>query len=139
MSCYQSCIVNATADDVWATLRDFHDLEWAKEVLPTIEKVGSQGPHEVGAGRLLNGTFKETLLALDDEGKTLRYSIDNAPGTPVDDAIDYVGTVRVHPVTSDGTSFVEWSSTWTNSEGGVADFCNPIYQALLGALQSRFG
>jgi hypothetical protein len=38
-----------------------------------------------------------------------------------------------------GTTFVEWSSSWSESEGGVAEFCNPIYQGLLAALQKRFG
>jgi len=138
MGCYHSCTVSAPADDVWATLRDFHDFSWAKSVLETCEKVGDPGPHEIGAGRLLNGTFRETLLELDDERKTLRYSIDDAPGTPVANATDYVGTIRIHPVTSDNTTFVEWSSQWSKSEGGVAEFCNPIYQALLTALQKRF-
>ena len=139
MGCFNSCIVNAPADEVWATLRTFHDLEWAKEVLETCEAIGGKGPHEVGAGRLLNGVFTETLLELDDDGRTVRYSIDDAPGTPVARATDYVGTVRVRPVTSDGTTFVEWSSSWSESEGGVAEFCDPIYQGLLTALQKRFG
>ena len=106
MGCYHSCIVTASADDVWATLRNFHDLGWAKEVLETCEKIGDAGPHEVGAQRLLNSTFKETLLELDDEAKTMRYSIDDAPGTPVAGATDYVGTVRISPVTSDGTTHI---------------------------------
>jgi len=139
MGCYNSCIVNAPADEVWATLRNFHDLAWAKDVLETCEAVGSAGPHEAGAGRLLNGVFKETLRELDDAGATLRYSIDNAPGTPVESTTDYVGTVRARPVTSDGTTFVEWSSSWSAGEGGVAEFCDPIYQGLLAALQRQFG
>ena len=138
MGCYQSCIVNASPDDVWATLRNFHDFSWAKDVLEVCEPVGNAGPHEVGAQRLLNSTFKETLRALDDDAKTLRYSIDEAPGTPVASATDYVGSVRLLPVTSDGTTFVEWSSGWSDSEGGVTEFCDPIYQALLAALQRRF-
>ena len=139
MGCYNSCVVNAPTDEVWATLRNFHDLQWAKEVLETCEAVGPAGPHEAGAQRLLNGVFKETLLELDDEGKTVRYSIDDAPGTPVAGASDYVGTIRARPVTSDSTTFVEWSSRWSKSEGGVAEFCDPIYQGLLAALQKRFG
>jgi len=139
MSCYHSCTVNATAGDVWATLRDFHELGWARDVLETCEPIGDAGPHEVGAQRLLNGTFKERLLELDDEQKTLRYSIDDAPGTPVASATDYVGRVQVRPITSDGKAFVEWSSSWSGSEGGVAEFCSPIYQALLAELQEHFG
>ena len=139
MGCYNSCVVNASADEVWATLRNFHDLAWAKDVLATCEPVGGAGPHEVGAGRLLNGVFKETLRQLDDDGRTVRYSIDDAPGTPVESAIEYVATVRACPITSDGTTFVEWSSRWADSEGGVAEFCDPIYQGLLAALQKHFG
>ena len=138
MSCHHSCTVSATADDVWATLRDFHELGWAKEVLETCERVGDAGPHEAGAQRLLNGTFRETLRELDDGNRTLRYSIDDAPGTPVASTTNYVGLVQVRPVTSDDTSFVEWSSSWSGGEGGVAEFCDPIYAALLGALQKHF-
>ncbi len=139
MGCYNSCTVSAPVDDVWATLRNFHDLGWARDVLETCEPIGPKGPHEIGARRLLNGVFKETLLELDDDGRTVRYSIDDAPGTPVAGATDYVGTVGLRPVTSEGTTFVEWSSSWSKSEGGVAEFCNPIYQGLLAALQKRFG
>jgi carbon monoxide dehydrogenase subunit G len=139
MSCQHSCIVNAPADSVWATLRNFHDMDWAKAVLPTCEKVGDTGAHEVGAMRLLNGVFTETLRGLDDANKTLRYSIDSAPGTPVDAATDFLGTVQVRPGDTDGTAVVNWSAQWSSSEGGVAEFCDPVYAALLGELQKRFG
>jgi hypothetical protein len=42
------------------------------------------------------------------------------------------------PVTADNTAFVLWTSTWQSSGGGVAEFCNPIYQALLADLKSTF-
>ncbi len=48
----------------------------------------------------------------------------------------YLGTVQVFEVTADGTSFVLWTSSWESSEGGVADSCNPMYQALLGDMKA---
>ena len=39
---------------------------------------------------------------------------------------------------SDGDkSFVEWSSTWETSDGGVKEFCDPVYQAALGAMAAN--
>ena len=35
-------------------------------------------------------------------------------------------------------TFVIWTSDWENSGGGVAEFVNPIYQALLGDLKASF-
>ena len=37
------------------------------------------------------------------------------------------------------TSFVVWASEWESAkEDGVADFCNPIYHAILQDLKSHF-
>lgn len=41
----------------------------------------------------------------------------------------------VRPITSDGTSFVEWSSTWDINDGPVREFCDPIYQSFLADLK----
>ena len=41
-------------------------------------------------------------------------------------------------MTADDTTFVLWTSDWEHSGGGVAEFCNPIYQALLGDLKASF-
>ena len=50
----------------------------------------------------------------------------------------YVGTVRVLSITDANRAFVEWSLTWTDSHGGVAEFCDPIYRALLDRLKVHF-
>ena len=48
------------------------------------------------------------------------------------------GEVRVFPVTDEGKTFVLWTSDREGSADGVADFCSPIYQALLGDLKATF-
>ncbi len=50
----------------------------------------------------------------------------------------YVGKIQVFPKTDEGSAFVLWTSSWESSEGGVAEFCNPVYQGLLGDLKAHF-
>lgn len=138
-STYQSTVVEAPAEEVWGVLRDFHDLSWAVDVVESCEALGPLAAHEVGARRRLNGVFEETLRELSDLDRRLRYSIDEGP-SPVSssDVREYVGTVRVRPVTDSGASFVEWSSRWYGNEEEAAEFCHGIYVALLQALERHF-
>lgn len=138
--CYNSTVINADCESVWNTLRDFHQLDWAAGVVNKVEVVGSAGGTDVGARRVLNDAFHETLMTLDDQARTLSYSIDDGPGPVASDAVDnYVGTVRVTPVTDSDQTFVEWSSSYDSpNDTAVGELCNPIYRALLGALGKHF-
>ena len=139
MGCYNSTVVSAPAEEVWQAFRDFHDLSWAAGVVTSVEAVGSISGDSVGAKRVLNGAFHETLIALDDESRTLEYSIDDGPEAVSKDNVQgYVGKVRVLPVTADGSTFVEWTSSWASDGGGVAEFCDPIYRAFLNDLKQHF-
>ena len=139
MGCYNSTVVSAPAEKVWQAFRNFHDLSWAAGVINSVEAVGSISGNSVGAKRILNGAFHETLIAVDDDSRTLEYSIDDGPDAVSKDNVQgYVGKVRVLPVTDDGSTFVEWTSRWTSSGGGVIEFCDPIYRALLDDLKQHF-
>ncbi|MEE9285420.1 MAG: SRPBCC family protein [Dehalococcoidia bacterium] len=136
---YQSIVVNGPVDKVWAALRDFHDMSWAPNVIKKVTVVGDKKGDQVGARRLLNDVFHETLLDVSDADRTVRYSIDDGP-SPIskDDVKGYVGMVRVSPVTEGGATFVEWSSSW-EAKGNVAEeFCHGIYVALLNDLKKTF-
>jgi Polyketide cyclase / dehydrase and lipid transport len=138
MTCYNSITVDASANEVWSTLRDFHDMSWAAGVIENVEKVGPKSGVEVGASRVLNGAFHETLLELDDENMLIRYSIDDGPDALAKDRVQgYRGEVRVLPVTLGNGSFIEWSSVWASETGGVLELCDPVYQALLGRLKTH--
>ena len=41
-------------------------------------------------------------------------------------------------MTDGDATFVEWSSSWQDSQGGVKEFCDPIYKALLDSLKQHF-
>lgn len=139
MGCYNSCVVSAPVDKVWSSLRNFHDLSWAPDVVQKVDRVGVALSNQIGARRILNDVFHETLVALNDADRQLKYSIDDGPDAVSKDRVSgYVGTIRVQPITDGNATFVEWSSTWQDSKGGVKEFCDPVYQALLRALQRHF-
>ncbi|MDT8368505.1 MAG: SRPBCC family protein [Longimicrobiales bacterium] len=135
--------MNASADRVWSALRDFHDASWSEDVVEELTPVGSVQGTEPGAKRILNGAFHETLISLDDDEREFTYSIDDGPGPVAKEKVDgYVGRVRVLPVTVPGDAnrcLVVWESRWAREEGGVAEFCDPIYRALLADLSAHFG
>lgn len=139
MGCYDSTTINAPTDQVWAALRDFHNMSWAEGVIENVQPVGEKAGTKVGAGRVLNGAFHETLLELDDAARVIRYSIDDGPEALSRDRVQgYRGTVRVAPITVGEGTFVEWSSDWESDNGGVVELCDPIYKALLGCLQNHY-
>ncbi len=132
---FQSIIVNAPVDRVWLAIRNFHKLGWAPNVITGVEAIGDRPGDQVGAIRVLNGVFHETLVELDDEQRTFSYRIDDGP-SPVskDEVKNYVGRVRVQPA-PDGGTLVEWSSSWEQHDEPVHEFCHGIYVALLADMK----
>lgn len=143
MGCYNATVVNASAETAWGALRDFHDLSWSANVVEDVTAVGDVAGTEVGAKRVLNNAFHETLHVLDDSARYLKYSIDEGPGPLAKGSVTgYFGEVRVIPITVPGDSeqsVVVWESSWETESGGVEEFCDPIYRALLADLKSHFG
>lgn len=138
MACYNSVVIDKPIDEVWNTVKDFHDMSWAKGVIESVEKVGDKAGDEVGAGRILNGAFNETLLEVDEDECLIIYSINSGPDVLEGGAVKgYRGVIQLSPITVGGGTFVEWSSSWRSDVEGVAEFCDPIYVALLNALKSH--
>ena len=132
--CYNKIEINASVNKVWDTISNFHDMSWAPNVIISVTRVGDKSGGEIGAKRVLNDAFHETLTVLDPGNFTFSYSIDDGPGPVASDAVsDYTGVVKL--TATDGGCLVEWSSTFqSENENEVAEFCNPIYAALLGDL-----
>ncbi len=62
---YLSIRAAAPAEVVWRTVRDFDNFSWL-ETISSCESVGDHAGDEVGAQRLLNGAFAETLIEQND-------------------------------------------------------------------------
>ena len=132
--CYNKIEIAAPVSRVWDTIRDFHDVTWAPNVVVSLKKIGDKNGTEIGAKRVLNDVFHETLTVFDPDNYTFSYSIDDGPGPVARDAVsDYIGRVKLTP--ADNACVVEWSSSFqSDNENEVADFCNSIYMALLNSL-----
>jgi hypothetical protein len=127
----QSTVIDAPGDTVWKAIRDFHDMRWAPNVVTQLDVVGDRRGDQLGARRVLNGVFHETLHELNDETRTFSYSIDDAP-SPIsrDDVSNYVGRVTVQ-ASPEGGTLVEWASQWERNDEAGYEFCHSIYVALL--------
>jgi len=138
--CYNSTIVDDSIEEVWEMIKDFHKMSWGDKVITEVDIVGEISGTEVGAKRILNEAFHETLLSVDSKNFSFTYSIDDGPGPVSKDSVsNYVGKVSLYPVTDSGKTFVEWISTYeSDSDSVVGDFCNPIYAGLLSSLKSKF-
>ncbi|MCK5360372.1 MAG: SRPBCC family protein [Gammaproteobacteria bacterium] len=135
-STYQSNLINAPVEKVWDAISNFHDLSWAPNVVNSCESVGDTPGTEVGAKRILNGAFQETLRAVDSTAHEMTYSIDDGP-SPVSakEVSNYIGVIKLTPVTMQDSTLIEWSSNWdSNEEDAAASFCHNIYVAILGDL-----
>ena len=134
----QSKVINASMHAIWDKLSDFHNLSWASKVLPSCEKIGDISGRDVGARRILNGAFHETLVATNQDDYSLRYSIDDGP-SPVskEEVSNYIGVIQLSQASGGGT-LVEWNSSWESNSEDAVDFCHGIYVALLNELAASF-
>lgn len=133
----QSIVVNTSIENVWNRLSNFHDMSWAPNVITGVDKVGDMDGTQVGAKRILNGAFHETLTLVDEASHTLQYSIDDGP-SPVskEEVSNYTGTIKLSE--SDDGTLVEWTSDWESNMQDAVEFCGGIYTALLGELKVSF-
>ena len=133
---YQSIVIDAPVEKVWGAVRNFHDMGWAPNVITRLDVAGEKKGSEVGAKRVLNGAFRETLLRVEEDDRAFSYSIDDGP-SPVSkaDVRNYVGRVSVRPITEGGGTFVESSSAWERNDKSAFEFCHGIYVALLADMK----
>ena len=137
--CFSSAVISAPVDEVWRTLRNFHDMSWTAAI-ESLEPVGDARSDQVGAERLLNGAIHETLRAINDLEHTFQYQITDGP-SPIskDDLKFYYGTVSVLPVTDENASLVIWETRFESKNDAVTqEFCDPFYTAFLAHLKERF-
>ncbi len=134
---HQTIAINTPVDRVWKAIRNFHKMNWAPNVIANIEPVGDIPGEQIGAGRILNGVFHETLLSLDDQNRTFSYSIDDGP-SPLSKAEvkNYVGRVEVKPGPGKRGTVVEWTSSWEDNDEAAYEFCHGIYLALLADMKN---
>ncbi|SCX86516.1 SRPBCC family protein [Nitrosospira sp. Nsp13] len=137
---YNSIIVPAPIERVWSRICDFHEFSWAPSVIVSCEKVGKSDGYTVGAKRLLNGLFLDTLIAYSAIEKRMMYSMDEGPPPVSSQEIhEYIGNLHLLPLTADNTTFVEWSGSWESGTPAAVEYMNTVYRSLLRDLAAEFG
>jgi carbon monoxide dehydrogenase subunit G len=113
----------ASPDEVWVVVRDFHGLDsW----MPGIDSLRSEGDDRVLA--MMGMEIRERLVALDEEGRAITYTI--VEGAPVE---SHEATITV-VADGDGTR-ITWEVEATPDE--MAGLMQGIYQGSLEALDAH--
>jgi hypothetical protein len=140
---YTSSVIDASADAVWALVRDFNGLpKWHPSIAESrIE--GNWPADRVGCIRNFRlqdgGAIREQLLSLSDYDLQCTYSILESPmGVE-----NYVATLKLTPVTDGSRTFAEWSAEFeapAARERKLADDIGQgVFQAGFDALKGYFG
>jgi len=134
-SCYQSRVLNAPIQKVWNIIKDFQNLNWAPNVITSCETVGEIKGNIIGAQRILNGAFEETLQSIDEKKFSFTYSIDEAVSPVSSKEVDnYLGKVSLISITQTDETFIQWESTWESKTKEAEEFCHTIYVAIMADL-----
>lgn len=139
---YVSSVVEASADNVWARIRDFNGLpQWHPGIADSRIENGEPSDR-VGCIRHFRtrdgGTIRERLLALSDFDYTQTYEILESPmGVE-----HYVATLKLTPVTDGNRCFAEWSAEFDCDEGREQELTRTIadgvFQGGFNALKQAF-
>jgi hypothetical protein len=138
---YCSSVIEAPADRVWATIRDFNGLpKWHPLIRDS--RIENNAPADrVGCIRNFNlkdgGNIREQLLTLSDFDFSCTYSILESPmGVQ-----NYVATLKLTPITDGNRSFIEWTAEFDcppERESQLADqIGNGVFQAGFDALKHQ--
>ncbi|MGD9511377.1 MAG: SRPBCC family protein [Geminicoccaceae bacterium] len=140
---YASTVLNASADKVWAAIRDFNGLPgWHPGIADSaIEDGGSSD--QVGAVRSMHlgdgAHIRERLLSLCDVTRSYSYNFETTPFA----VLNYHATLRVTPVTDGDRAFVEWWTTFDCEPEKIAEwtdtFAGAVFKSGMDALKAKFG
>lgn len=139
---YASTTVAADPDTVWAFLRDFNATPQYVDAISSSEMLEGKPADLVGAERKLvladGALVRERLVALDDVERNYTYHLLEGPFP----FTAYYSTIGVKPVTSDNSSFIEWSSTYDCAAADATAMddllAGTLYRGGLQSLRKRF-
>jgi hypothetical protein len=140
---YASTVIDASADQVWARIRDFNGMPvWHSGMVATCEIEDGKAGDQTGGVRsftLTNGEhLRERLLGHSDEERSYTYNFEKKPF----DVDNYLATIRVTPVTDGDRSFVEWWTTFDCDRDKISHwegfFANEVFQGGFDALKGHF-
>jgi hypothetical protein len=138
---YTSTVIDAPAERVWATVRDFDALPAWTPFVAESRIEGGLPSDKVGCIRNFRlkdgGVIRERLLALSDYDYQCTYAILESPMG----VRDYIATLKLSPVTDGNRTFAEWSAEFDCDPGREAALCDQIgrgvFQGAFDTLKER--
>jgi hypothetical protein len=140
---YVSSVIDASADTVWARVRDFDALPAWHPGIASSRIENGEPADRVGCIRHFHvkggGAIRERLLALSDFEYACTYEILESPMG----VTHYVATLKLTPVTDGQRCFAEWSAEFEAPPGREQELAESIgqgvFQAGFDALKRHFG
>jgi hypothetical protein len=140
---YTSSVIEASAEAVWAHIRDFNGLPKWHPAIADSRIEGNWPSDRIGCIRNFRlkdgGVIREQLLMLSDYDYQCSYSILESPMG----VSNYVATLKLTPVTDGNRTFAEWSAEFDAppaQERKLADDIGQgVFEGGFNALKSYFG
>lgn len=140
---FVSSVIDASADQVWALVRDFNDLPSWHPLVDRSSIEGGRPSDAVGCIRSCHLTdgrrIREQLLSLSDYDLSFSYAI-------IESGLDlenFVAELKLTPVTDDNRTFGQWSAeieTAPGKEPEMASFISrDVFQAGFDGLKKHLG
>ncbi len=126
--------VDVPAERLWRVVADFGDMSWLPDGGANVRTEGS-GP---GMARLIamgDKTIREQLESLDEDARTLVYTIPENVPFPV---TDYRATIRIGEA-ADGCE-IDWSCRFEPvgvSDAQAAEMIQGMYGTMIGWIRDR--
>ena len=140
---FVSSVIDASADQVWALVRDFNDLPSWHPLVDRSSIEGGRPSDAVGCIRSCHLTdgrrIREQLLSLSDYDLSFSYAI-------IESGLDlenFVAELKLTPVTDGNRTFGQWSAeieTAPGKEQEMASFIScDVFQAGFDGLKKHLG
>ncbi|MBL4836617.1 MAG: SRPBCC family protein [Kordiimonadaceae bacterium] len=114
---YTSTIIDASVQDVWATIRDFNELPKWHALINRSEIVEGLPSDKIGCVRTLyletGQQVQEQLVSMSDQDHSFSYTMLDAPLG----MYNYISTAKLRPVTDGNACFMEWTAEFTTKAG----------------------
>lgn len=137
-----SSVINASAPEVWAAIRDFNGLPNWHPRMVTSEIEGGGPSSEIGCVRKFQvasgATLREKLLAMSDKDYSITYTILETP-QPIS---NHTATLTLIPVTDGDRTCAIWSATFDAPADEADEIAKGmganVFQGGFDALKKRF-
>lgn len=111
--CRNTKIIFNSKKSIWDEITNFYKWDWFSPI-KEVQTDKNFCPNEIGANRIINKDFYESILDVDLENDIFKYAINNGPNHFSNSKISsFVGTVKLIYIEEEITEVI-WKTSWNN-------------------------